>query len=72
MTAPDDIKVKGKVELIVKGTGKSVTGKLVDGKVVLKLPKLSKAWTPTRSRRSTWAARCWPRRNKSVKFELVK
>ena len=71
VTAPDDIKVKGKVELIVKGTGKSVTGKLVDGKVVLKLPKLSSVDTYTLKAIYLGSA-LLAKANKSVKFELVK
>ncbi len=41
VVAPDDIPARGKVRLTVMGTGKSVTGKLVKGKVVLNLPKLN-------------------------------
>ena len=42
VTAPDDIKVRGKVKLIIKGTGKSVTVKLVKGKAVFELPKIGR------------------------------
>ncbi len=62
---------QGKVELIVKGTGKSVTGKLVDGKVVLKLPKLSSVDTYTLKAIYLGSA-LLAKANKSVKFELVK
>ena len=38
VNAPDDIKVKGKIKLVIKGTGKSFTAKVVDGKAVFELP----------------------------------
>ena len=38
VNAPDDIKVKGKIKLVIKGTGKTFTAKVVDGKAVFKLP----------------------------------
>jgi large repetitive protein len=41
VTAPDDIAVRGRVRVTVMGTGKSVVGRLVDGKVVLTLPKFT-------------------------------
>ena len=47
VTAPDGIKVTGKVKLIIKGTGKSVTVKLVKGKAVIELPKIGKVGTFT-------------------------
>jgi hypothetical protein len=47
VTAPDDIKVRGKVKLIVGGTGKSVTVKLVKGKAVIELPKIGQVGTFT-------------------------
>jgi hypothetical protein len=45
VVAPDDIPVRGQVRLSVMGTNKSVTGKLVDAKVTLKLPKFSSVGT---------------------------
>ena len=47
VTAPDGIKVTGKVKLIIKGTGKSVTVKLVKGKAVIELPKIGQVGTFT-------------------------
>jgi 5'-nucleotidase len=47
VTAPDDIKVRGLVKLVIKDTGKSVTVKLVKGKAVIVLPKIGKVGTFT-------------------------
>jgi hypothetical protein len=45
VVAPNDIPVQGRARLTVMGTGKTVTGRLVAGKVVLKLPRLSSVGT---------------------------
>ncbi len=47
VTAPDDVSVTGKVKLVVKGTGKSITVKLVKGKAVFEMPKISQVGTYT-------------------------
>ena len=47
MSAPDGIEVTGKVKLVIKGTGKSFTAKVVDGKAVFELPKFTKVGTFT-------------------------
>jgi 5'-nucleotidase len=47
VTAPDDINVGGKVKLVIKGTGKSFTAKVVDGKAVFELPAYTKTGTYT-------------------------
>ena len=47
MTAPDDIKVTGKIKLVIKGTGKSFTAKVVDGKAVFQLPSFTTVGTVT-------------------------
>ena len=43
VTAPDDVFVGGKVKLVIKGTDKSFTAKVVDGKAVFELPAYKKA-----------------------------
>ena len=50
MTAPDGVEVTGKVKLVIKGTGKVFTAKLVDGKAVFELPKFTKVGTSPSSR----------------------
>ena len=47
VTAPDGVEVKGKVKLVIKGTGKEFTAKVVDGKAVFDLPKFTKVGTFT-------------------------
>jgi 5'-nucleotidase len=47
VTAPDDIEVGGKVKLVIMGTGKSFTAKVVDGKAVFELPAYAKTGTYT-------------------------
>jgi hypothetical protein len=41
VVAPNDIPVTGRVTLTIMGTSRSASGRLVDGKVVLTLPKLT-------------------------------
>ena len=41
VVAANEVPVTGRVTLTVMGTGRSVSGRLVDGKVVLTLPKLT-------------------------------
>ena len=47
VTAPDGIKVTGKVKLVIKGTDKKFTAKVVNGKAVFDLPKFKEAGTFT-------------------------
>ena len=47
VTAPDGIEVTGKVKLVIKGTDKKFTAKVVNGKAVFDLPKFKKAGTFT-------------------------
>ena len=47
VSAPDGVKVKGKVKLVIKGTDKEFKAKIVDGKAVFDLPKFTKAGTFT-------------------------
>ena len=47
VTAPDGIQVTGKVKLVIKGTDKEFTAKVVNGKAVFNLPKFKKAGTFT-------------------------
>ena len=68
--APDDIKARGKVKLVVKGTGKSVTGKLVDGKVVFDLPELGSVGDYTLKAKYRGSP-LLKKASKSVEFELV-
>ena len=42
VSAPHGIKVTGKVKLVIQGSGKSFTAKVVDGKAVFELPKFTK------------------------------
>lgn len=70
VTAPDDIKVTGKVKLIIKGTGKSVTVKLVKGKAVIELPKIGKVGTFTFKAKYLGSA-LLTREGKNVKVDVT-
>ena len=47
VTAPDGVVVGGKVKLVVKGTDKSFTAKVVEGKAVFELPAFTKTGSYT-------------------------
>ncbi|MEO6510260.1 MAG: 5'-nucleotidase C-terminal domain-containing protein, partial [Nocardioides sp.] len=45
VTAANGVKVSGKVKLVIKGTGRSITVKLVKGKAVFEMPKIANVGT---------------------------
>ncbi len=71
VTAPDGVKVKGKVKLVIKGTGKEFTVKLEDGKAVFKLPAFSSVGDFT-LKANYLGSPLLKKDNKSVKVEVTK
>jgi 5'-nucleotidase len=71
VTAPDKIKVRGKVTLVIKGTGKSITVKLKKGRAVFELPKIAEVGTYTLKAKYSGSP-LLTRKSKSVKVEVVK
>jgi 5'-nucleotidase len=70
VTAPDGITVRGKVKLVIKGTGKSVTVKLVKGKAVIELPKIGQVGTFTLKAKYLGSA-LLTRAGKNVKVDVT-